>query len=125
MDSRSSGDAVSTESALRLLPWSGPNGQRCYVATDGATGFISRLADNMEEVQLNIGEELLGHADRLLDDPKASSGELRFLARRLREALVDALRVADSRGERIPERDDDDDSDGELEASPQPAGEAT
>lgn len=79
----------------------------------------------MEEVQLNIGEELLGHADRLLDDPKASSGELRFLARRLREALVDALRVADSRGERIPEQDDDDDSNDDLGVSPRSAGEPT
>ncbi|MEU4202923.1 hypothetical protein AB0B79_02095 [Streptomyces sp. NPDC039022] len=116
---------MSTASGLRLLPWSGPNGRRCYVATDGTPGFVSRLADSMEEAQLNIGEELLDHAGRLLDDPKASSGELHFLARRLREARVDALRVADSRGERIPDRDDDDEPDDDLEDSSRSTEEPT
>ncbi|WP_234365482.1 hypothetical protein [Streptomyces sp. RTd22] len=64
----------------------------------------SRLADEMEAVQLRMGTELLGHADALLGNPKAGAGELRFLANRLVEALRDALRVADSRGRRLPGR---------------------
>ncbi|WP_050799889.1 hypothetical protein [Streptomyces himastatinicus] len=54
-----------------------------------------------------MGSELLGHADALLGNPKAGAGELRFLANRLVEALRDALRVADSRGRRLPGLDED------------------
>ncbi|GAA2670561.1 hypothetical protein GCM10010310_09250 [Streptomyces violaceolatus] len=37
---------------LRLLPWSGPDGKPCYLSTDDSGGYISRLADNIEAVQL-------------------------------------------------------------------------
>ncbi|MCD9592736.1 hypothetical protein LUV28_33775 [Streptomyces sp. 8ZJF_21] len=47
------------------------------------------------------GTQLLAHAGALLDEDKAASGELRFLARRLVEALTDVLRVAESRGQRL------------------------
>ncbi|WP_208973087.1 hypothetical protein [Streptomyces malaysiensis] len=47
------------------------------------------------------GTQLLAHAGALLDEDKTTSGELRFLARRLVEALTDALRVAESRGGRL------------------------
>lgn len=88
---------------MRLLPWSGPDGQRCYVSTEEGGGFVSRLADRMEEVQLDTGEELLDHATELLAaGPAATSAhELRFCVHRLCEALRDALRVAESRGERL------------------------
>ncbi|MGW9041166.1 hypothetical protein ACWGQL_01155 [Streptomyces lydicus] len=87
---------------LRLLPWPGPNGQRCYLSTDAEKGgYLSRLADDMEEAQLATGEEVLGHAVELLRNPGViSPGELRFCVRRLSEALRDALRVAESRGGR-------------------------
>lgn len=63
-----------------------------------------------------MGAQLLAHACALLDDRKASAGELRFLATRLTEALRDALRVAESRGERLPSYDDGDtDADGHPE----------
>ncbi|WP_431047455.1 hypothetical protein ACQUSR_08920 [Streptomyces sp. P1-3] len=48
------------------------------------TGYVSRLADDMEAVQLRMGNEL------------------RFLGNRLRESLRDALRIAESRGGRLP-----------------------
>ena len=35
-----------------LLPWSGPDGKPCYLNTDDKGGYMSRLADNMEAVQL-------------------------------------------------------------------------
>ncbi|WP_432039638.1 hypothetical protein [Streptomyces cucumeris] len=70
-------------------------------------GFLSQLADDMEAVQLRMGSELLDHAGALLGNPKAEAGELRFLSNRLVEALRDALRVAESRGRRLPVSDDD------------------
>ncbi|MER7795046.1 hypothetical protein [Streptomyces sp. NPDC097640] len=87
----------------RLLPWPGANGQPCYLVTDGgANSRLSRLADEMEEVQLNTGSDLLTHARELLRTRHVSARELRFLSHRLAEALHDALRVAESRGMRIP-----------------------
>ncbi|MFE3881457.1 hypothetical protein ACFXPQ_00765 [Streptomyces lydicus] len=93
---------------LRLLPWPGPAGQRSYLSTDDGDSPLSQLADEMEEVQLQMGAELLDHAAKMLENQKASAVELRFLSARLCEALRDALRVAESRGERLPEPDDED-----------------
>lgn len=83
----------------RLLPWSGSEGKPCYLITDDSGGTVSRLADTTESTQLGMGAELLAHARDLL--PRAPSGELRYLAERLTEALADALRVAESRGRRL------------------------
>ncbi|WP_322734547.1 hypothetical protein [Streptomyces ferrugineus] len=83
----------------RLLPWSGPEGKPCYLITDDHGGPVSRLADATESIQLDMGTQLLTHAHEMLSD--APHGELRFLAERLTEALHDALRVAESRGQRL------------------------
>lgn len=83
----------------RLLPWTGQEGKPCYLITDEHGGPVSRLADATESVQLGMGTELLAHARELL--PGTPGGELRFLAERLTEALRDALRVAESRGQRL------------------------
>ncbi|UYB41131.1 hypothetical protein SLV14_003829 [Streptomyces sp. Je 1-4] len=87
---------------MRLLPWNGPDGQRCHLSTNEEGGYLSQLADDMEEVQLDTGEELLQQTAELLNGPaEASARELRFCVHRLREALRDALRVAESRGQRL------------------------
>ncbi|WP_371584229.1 hypothetical protein [Streptomyces sp. NBC_01314] len=59
----------------------------------------ARLADTTESIQLGMGTELLAHARALL--PSTQRGELCFLTERLTEALNDALRVAESRGQRL------------------------
>ncbi|MEU0965208.1 hypothetical protein ABZ357_07095 [Streptomyces sp. NPDC005917] len=83
----------------RLLPWSGPEGKPCFLITDDHGGPLSRLADATESIQLGMGTQLLAHArDMLPDSPR---GDLRFLAERLAEALQDALRIAESRGQRL------------------------
>ncbi|MFD8155968.1 hypothetical protein [Streptomyces malaysiensis] len=69
-------------------------------------GYLSRLADEMEAVQLQMGAELIGHACLLLRDRKADARELRYLSNRLIEALQDALRIAESRGRRLPVSDE-------------------
>ncbi|MDX3455542.1 hypothetical protein PV396_27010 [Streptomyces sp. ME02-8801-2C] len=83
----------------RLLPWSGHGGKPCYLITDDQGGPVSRLADATESIQLGMGRKLLTHARELL--PDTPRGELRFLAERLTEALRDALRIAESRGQRL------------------------
>lgn len=86
----------------RVLPWAGSEGKTCILVTDtAAPGPVSRVADQVEAVQLGMGVELIGHAQALLDDPRADAGQLRYLAGRLTEALRDAVRVATSRGARL------------------------
>ncbi|MGW2770313.1 hypothetical protein [Streptomyces sp. NPDC001275] len=84
---------------LRLLPWSGPEGKPCYLSTDDRDGFMSRLADNIEAVQLGTAAELLEHAADALDDQDAAPEDLRRLTEELTRALRDVLRVATSRGD--------------------------
>ncbi|MBU3863989.1 hypothetical protein KN815_07815 [Streptomyces sp. 4503] len=91
----------------RLLPWPGPAGQRCYLVSDAdSEGYLSKLADEMEAVQLQMGTELIGHAHLMLGDRKTDARELRYLSNRLIEALQDALRIAESRGGRLPVPDE-------------------
>lgn len=87
--------------AMRLLPWTGPEGKPCYLVGDG-TGHLSRVADTVESVQLGMAGELLDHAADMLADRRATPVQLRFLAARMVEALRDVHRIAESRGARLP-----------------------
>ncbi|AVZ72775.1 hypothetical protein SLUN_11830 [Streptomyces lunaelactis] len=87
---------------LRLLPWSGQDGKPCFLSTDDAAGYLSRLADNTESVQLGLGSELLDHAHEVLAGRHADPEQLHLLAANLTNALQDAIRVATSRGHRLP-----------------------
>ncbi|MFG2207698.1 hypothetical protein [Streptomyces sp. NPDC048638] len=86
---------------VRLLPWPGPEGNPCYLLGDG-TGYVSRVADNVECVQLGMADELLDHAADMLADRKVTLAQLRFLTARMAEALRDVRRIAESRGARLP-----------------------
>jgi hypothetical protein len=92
---------------MRLLPWTGPEGKPCYLVGDG-TGYLSRVADTVESVQLGMAGELLDHAADMLADRRATPVQLRFLAARMVEALRDVHRIAESRGARLPAPADDD-----------------
>lgn len=103
----------STRDVVRVLPWKTGDGKECLLRSDVAGGTLSRLADDMEVVQLGIGEKVLVHAHALLSNPRATEPEMRYLARQLTECLGDALRVADSRGARLGiDTDEDDEDDG-------------
>ncbi|MFD4608218.1 hypothetical protein ACFWOT_08880 [Streptomyces sp. NPDC058440] len=100
--------AATTATRPRLLPWSNLDGNPCYLLTDDTgTGRLARLADDVEAVQLNMADDLLGHAVDLLGDSKATAPQLRYLAARLTEALHDVHRIARSRGARLPAPDGD------------------
>jgi hypothetical protein len=83
-----------------LLPWSGEGGKPCYLDADSAdAGFLSRMADGLESIQLGMAVELMGYVDSAT--PTTSANELRGFAGGLRLALLDAARVAGSRGQRV------------------------
>jgi hypothetical protein len=90
---------------LRLLPWSGPEGKPCYLSTDDNGGYMSRLADNIEAVQLGTAAELLEQASDALIDQEAGTEDLRRLAKELTGALRDVLRIATSRGQLLAVRE--------------------
>ncbi|WP_037820000.1 hypothetical protein [Streptomyces sp. NRRL S-146] len=92
----------------RLLPWPSPEGNPCYLVTDDDGSYLSRLADDLEALQLATGIDVLGHAREVLEDPASPYREVRFAGLRLAECLSDALRVAESRGMRLPGPDTED-----------------
>ncbi|WP_330166892.1 hypothetical protein [Streptomyces sp. HB2AG] len=85
----------------RLLPWSTPEGNPCYVLGDGS-GYVSRVADEVERAQLEEAAELLDRAAGLFDGRRIAPVRLRLLAVRMAEALRDVHRIAVSRGARLP-----------------------
>lgn len=89
----------------RLLPWPSPEGNPCYLVAGSEGGYLSRLADDMETAQLAMGADVLSHARKVLDDPMSPQAEVRYAGVRLAECLSDALRVAESRGMRLPAPD--------------------
>lgn len=85
----------------RLLPWASPEGKPCYLLSDG-TGRLSRAADTMESVQLDMAGDLLDHAADMLADEQVTARQLRFVLARMSEALTAVSRIAESRGARLP-----------------------
>ncbi|WP_371578629.1 hypothetical protein [Streptomyces sp. NBC_01314] len=94
--------------ALRLLPWPSPEGKPSYLVTDHKGGHLSRLADDLEATQLATGTDVLDLARTVLDDPTSPYTEVRYAGIRLAECLTDTLRVAESRGLRLPAPDIED-----------------
>ncbi|MBL3667560.1 hypothetical protein JL475_16515 [Streptomyces sp. M2CJ-2] len=88
--------------ALRLLPWLSPEGKPCFLVPGEEGGIVSRFADATEARQLADGLDVLRAARRVLGDPLTPNVEVRYTALRLTECLADALRVAESRGRRLP-----------------------
>ncbi|QOV37001.1 hypothetical protein IM697_00545 [Streptomyces ferrugineus] len=93
--------ASESTTTLRLLPWTSPESKPCFLATDSEGGYLSRLADRMEAVQLATAADVLACARKVLDDPMSPHTEVRYAGIRLAECLSDALRVAESRGLRL------------------------
>ncbi|WP_406353879.1 hypothetical protein OHB56_15455 [Streptomyces sp. NBC_01635] len=92
---------MTTSHELRLLPWTGPDGKPCFLSTDDSDSYLSRLADNLESVQLGMATTLLDQALDMLADTDTEPDDLRLLAKDLTGALRDTLRVATSRGHRL------------------------
>ncbi|WP_155058924.1 hypothetical protein [Streptomyces blattellae] len=90
------------DTKLRLLPWTSPEGKPCYLSADSGHSRLSLLADDVEAAQLSSGEQVLAGARAVLADRTAGERAARFALTRAAECLEDVLRIAVSRGERIP-----------------------
>lgn len=100
---------------VRLLPWAGAAGKPCYLSSDSSGSYLSRLADNMEAVQLGLATDLIEEAGTVLNTRSWTQGELHLLAVQLLESLTDVHRIAKSRGACLPRPagDDPDVNDGQ------------
>lgn len=95
----------------RLLPWS-HDGKPAVLVTDGTETFLSRLADAVEEQQIQTATVILGLAKPMVKGTaNLSAHELRWIACRLVESLTDVLNICESRGRRIPPYDEADKDD--------------
>ncbi|MDI3385585.1 hypothetical protein QIS99_05050 [Streptomyces sp. B-S-A8] len=91
-----------THHAVRLLPWSSPEGKPCYLIGDGTgSSHVSRVADNVESVQLDMADELLDHAAEMRADEEVTRAQLNFLVDCMTHSLRDVCRIAVSRGDRL------------------------
>lgn len=94
---------------MRLLPWTGEGGKPAYLAPgSGESSFVNRLADGLEAVQLGMADDLLDHVETSLrEQPRPGEAQLALTVTHLCHALRDVLRVAHSRGDRLPAREPD------------------
>lgn len=89
---------------LRLLPWPSPNGGPAYTPDDSPEGVISRLADELEDRQEQSAQFVLKLSGEMLEmsrDRELTLEESAYIINRLREALADVLRIAESREGRL------------------------
>lgn len=85
----------------RLLPWASPEGNPCWLSTDDPDSLMSRLADDVEDEQIECGEQVWAGARAVLADRAAGERAVRFALTRATESLGDLLRIARSRGGRM------------------------
>ncbi|MDJ1133502.1 hypothetical protein [Streptomyces iconiensis] len=85
---------------LRRLPWTNERGNPCYLSTD-EDGFVSALADNLEEAQVHNCRGALADAQSILNNPTAGPLALRVALKGALDALGTALDIAQRRGERL------------------------
>lgn len=111
-------EQTNTSNSMRLLPWTTPDGKPCFLSSGASGGVISRLADSVEASQTSTGVEVVGGAKAVLADPKVGTRELRFALARVTEVLGDVLRVAESRGARLPAPDEDEGDEGDTPCLP-------
>lgn len=76
----------------------GPGGKPCYLSTDDPNSYMSRLADNVEAIQLGTAAALLERASETLDARDTDPNDLRRLVHDFTGVLRDVCRVAASRG---------------------------
>jgi len=91
---------------LRLLPWVSEKGTPCFLSPEGGSSVLTLLADAVEEEQLCDADAARSDGQKVLDNSAADADTLRQALEASNRALNDALRVADSRGDRLAAYED-------------------
>ncbi|WP_405804809.1 hypothetical protein [Streptomyces sp. NBC_01187] len=91
---------------LRLLPWVTDAGNPCYLSGE-ADSVLAVYADELEDAQLADGARALRRIVELLDNVAAADDETAQTVKEAAAALSNVLRVADSRGARLPDAEED------------------
>lgn len=110
---QASGSGLPTETAktlervrergdTRLLPWKTESGKECLLSTDDPAGPLSRIADALEEKQIEAAGHVLEAAISTLTNPLSPRSEIEYMSRRLVEVLADVMRIAESGRLRLP-----------------------
>ncbi|MEU7318029.1 hypothetical protein [Streptomyces sp. NPDC007083] len=86
---------------LRLLPWTTDSGKPCYL-NGNADSTMAMYADAVEENQLEHGHDALKRAVQVIDTAEGEDTEQTKALKVSAVALSNCLRVADSRGARLP-----------------------
>ncbi|MFJ3589905.1 hypothetical protein ACIQUY_14420 [Streptomyces sp. NPDC090231] len=73
----------------RLLPWLSLEGKPCWLSTDDPDSRMSRLADDMEDEQMECGEQVCAGSRAVLADRAAGERAVRFALSRATESLAD------------------------------------
>ena len=77
---------------VRLLPWSGPEGKRAHLITDGTASMLSLLADKIESQQIESATVIVELARPMVAaEAKLTADELRWICSRLMPARVSRL----------------------------------
>ncbi|WP_326787075.1 hypothetical protein [Streptomyces sp. NBC_00151] len=91
-------------SHIRLLPFESPEGKTAHLITDGRATMMALLADNIETQQVEAAAAMVALTRTILEgEGKATAPELTLFLERLADCTDNVIRVAVSRGERIPE----------------------
>ena len=85
----------------RRMPWNDEHGRPVYICTDNPDGLLSRMADRLEAEMTANAQKVLVNSRELLASENVSAEALRFAIRRLSECLMDVLRIAEIRGDRL------------------------
>lgn len=106
VDLRPGTDPASAAPELRLLPWVTDAGNPCYLSGE-ADSVLAVYADELEDAQLADGARALRRIVELLDNVAAADDETAQTVKEAAAALSNVLRVADSRGARLPDAEED------------------
>ncbi|MFJ4845134.1 hypothetical protein [Streptomyces sp. NPDC088733] len=94
---------------LRLLPWTDADGKPAYTPNDNPHGVVAQMADDVERSQLKFASDMHEMARQVLAvEQPLEPTQARYLLAQLSNALVNVVRVAESRGLRLPKDEADD-----------------
>ncbi|MFF0837474.1 hypothetical protein ACFYWF_31565 [Streptomyces sp. NPDC003344] len=99
--------------SMRRIPFPGPNGGSTYVVSSEPGGIVSRIADHVEEQQVDAARVFLAVLAPMLEARRLTAEQGMAMLEQMAKCMIDVVTVAESRGERLGIHDFGDDEDDE------------